>query len=643
MMETLLISIIPAVLVVLGGIWILRKGPDHTSSQRFLLYLLVIGVLLMPVVFFIEQISPTNQIPISTAPIVIGVLALILVNLKLLAHLKPGEKVLVALLGLILLALLAVSVWMEPFGAAQLILSGTLVLAVVWVFVGKFDALGIALSLLALVLLALFNAGYLDNQLPLPNWLRYAIGLLFFSLPGLVVTLAAVWITSAFKSFSNPKEIQKKAKTAALWLPALLRFGLAGILLGYLAYSTLWASIWDHTSDGLGGVMFSMWASMAAIAAGMLMGIIYPKWHKSVGLVFAVLVPVLMFGAFRYGWDVSYHAITEERASRIQGALESFYAKNGRYPMELKELVPNYILWIPEPVIIQGEQWCYQGGQGYYWLGAFFREYFGTPLSLHTYASTGNFPDAGWACEQKLAKMKAQYDPSPFYEEEVVRPTAEPLPTSIVTIQRTAVQPLLSGRSITPGNWSPDGRFLLFSQLETSGGQPATRLNFLNVETGEICQVEKGYPPESGLRENHVWLPDGRLLFISEGGEIDLLKPCEIGTENLTDRYPERFTQVAAYDSLSSRILLKNQDSFWIMDGASLNVWPIPEVSPNPYELHWDDYAWSPDGERLAISRLNGRERKAGSTLYLVMGDTGKVVGFQPLEYASDQSAPGVE
>jgi len=532
---------------------------------------------------------------------------------------------------------------MEPSGTAQMILSGTLVLAVVWVFVGKFEALGIALSLLALVLLALFNAGYLDNMPLLPDWLRYAIGLLFFSLPGLVVALAAVWITSALKSFSNPKEIQINGKTVALWLPALLRFGLAGILLGYLAYTTLWASIWDHTSDGLGGIMFSMWASLAAIAAGMLMGITSPKWHKSAGFVFAVLVPVLMFGAFRYGWDVSYHAITEERASRIQGAVESFYAENERYPKELRELIPNYLLRIPEPVILRGEGWCYQGDQDYYRLGAFFREYFGTPLSLHIYASSGNSPDAGWTCGERLAEMKARYDPPPFYEMEAVRPTAEPLPTSNVPIQRTPVQPLLSGRFITPGNWSSDGRYLLFSQLEASDGQPTTRLNFLNTITGEICQAEKGYPSESGLHENYVWLPDGRLLFISEGGEIDLLKPCEADIEQLTDRYPERFTQVAAYDSQSSRILLKNKDSLWIMDGASLDSWPIPEVSPNPYELHWDRYAWSPDGERLAISRLNGRERKDGSTLYLVAGDTGEVLGSQPLAYAYDQSAPGVE
>ncbi len=43
MTETLFLAIIPAVLVVLGGMFVLRKGSARTSGQRFLLYLLVIA------------------------------------------------------------------------------------------------------------------------------------------------------------------------------------------------------------------------------------------------------------------------------------------------------------------------------------------------------------------------------------------------------------------------------------------------------------------------------------------------------------------------------------------------------------------------------------------------------------------------
>jgi hypothetical protein len=127
------------------------------------------------------------------------------------------------------------------------------------------------------------------------------------------------------------------------------------------------------------------------------------------------LVPLLLFGAFRYGWAVSYHEITEKRANQIQHAIESFHIENGTYPEELRELVPNYLFWIPEPVILRGESWCYQGGRDFYQLGAYFREYFSTPLSLQIYASAGKFPVEIWDCEQRLPEMKARYDPPSFY------------------------------------------------------------------------------------------------------------------------------------------------------------------------------------------------------------------------------------
>lgn len=431
MMEILMFSIIPAILIVLGGISILQKGPEHTSSWRILFYLLFIGVLLMTVVFVIERISLehntwlTNQISTLSTPIVIGVFALILTNLKLLAQLKQREKVLAILFGLILLALLVRSAWIQPYGMIQVILSVTLALAFVWVFASKYDALGITLSLLVLIMLALFSADYLDRLSSLPEWLRNAIGSLFFSLPGMVVALAAVWITSGLKLFRQSENNHKAPRNSIFWLSAIFRFCFAAVLLVYLAYTIVWASIWDQTSDGLGGIMFATWSSFAAIATGMLMGVTATKWYRSVGFIFAILVPALMFAAFSYGWSVSYHAITKERASRIQDAIESFYTENGRYSQELSELVPNYLLRIPEPIILRGESWCYQGGQDYYRLGAFYREYFSTPLSLREYASAGNPPETNWACEQQLAAMKTRYDPPPFNEIEATHPTNE--------------------------------------------------------------------------------------------------------------------------------------------------------------------------------------------------------------------------
>ena len=284
----------------------------------------------------------------------------------------------------------------------------------IWVLVGKFDAIGLVFSLAALLLMALFNTNSLDDLTSLPDWLRNVIGFLFFSLPGMVVALAAVWISSGLKLFTQSEKSHKSSRDPSFWLLVILRFGLAAVLLGSLAYTIVWASIWDQTSDGLGGIMFATWSSLVAIAAGMVMGATARKWYRSAGFVFALLVPVWMFASFSYGWSVSYHAITEGRASRIQDAIESFHTENGRYPQELSELIPNYLFRIPGPVILRGESWCYQGGRDYYRIGAFYREYFSTPLSLQTYASAGNLPDLPPMCEAEFTALQQSHPDYPY-------------------------------------------------------------------------------------------------------------------------------------------------------------------------------------------------------------------------------------
>ena len=639
MSETLIqIAIIPALLIVLTGMFFIsRAGPERATDRRFVLFLLVVGVLLT------VGVSVAEQLTYLLGPVLTGVLTLLLLNLKPLVQLKPREKTIAFLLGLVIVALLAINWRPLGYGVISIIVLIALLLAAVWAVVGALDVLDLALCLASLALLILLNALphiYPDSQFP--TWLRIPFALSFFASPGLAVALAAALTSTGLRLLTRPENDDQPRAVPVSWFQAVLRLGLAALLLGTLAYTIVWASIWDQTSDGLSANFLSTLAGLVAVAAGMLMGLTFTGWRRLAGLAFAVLVTILVFGASNYGWDVSYHAITDARAARIQRAVERFHARTGLYPEELEELIPSDLLWIPGPVILQGQEWCYQGGLGYYRLGAFYREFFSVPLSLHVYASAGNPLESDWACEGKLVELKAQRDPPPIYEHPPA-PTAEPLPTSVVPISRTPVQPFIEARSIDRGNWSPDGKYLVFGSMVATEEPPPTALIFLNAETGDTCQTAEGYSLKSGLRRQHAWLPDGRLLFISESGEMDLLMPCEAGRERLTGHYPVKFQQVAGYDDKSGRVLLKNQESFWILDGASLKARQIPGVSPNPYQLHWDNFAWSPGGERLAISRLNGRDREAGSTLYLVAGDTGDVLKSLPLEYASDQSAPMIE
>jgi hypothetical protein len=101
--------------------------------------------------------------------------------------------------------------------------------------------------------------------------------------------------------------------------------------------------------------------------------------------------------------------------------------------------------------------------------------------------------------------------------------------------------------------------------------------------------------------------------------------------------------EILAHDANGTRIVAKSADEFRIFDAGTLTWRLIPGVTPNPYEANWDHADWQPDGEQLAISRLNGRDASDGSTLYLVAGDTGAVLRSLPLREATDQSAARVD
>ena len=79
------------------------------------------------------------------------------------------------------------------------------------------------------------------------------------------------------------------------------------------------------------------------------------------------------------------------------------------------------------------------------------------------------------------------------------------------------------------------------------------------------------------------------------------------------------------------------------MDGTLSGLTRLKGVTPNPYELRWDNAAWLAGGERLAIARMNAREGSAGSTLYVLDGQSGQVQLSLPWPAASSQSAPWVE
>jgi hypothetical protein len=409
----------------------------------------------------------------------------------------------------------------------------------VWIYTGLFILVGLFLP--TSMLLEVF-----------PNLLSQPFAILIEITPFLILSMVLVIVAlllnsglSLYQEWQNGSAVagggsRVQRTYAGRAVGVVLVLGV--LLLARTLYNLYWLTIWDNTVDSL-GYLWLMVPVLAAIFSGVMLSITLPDRTKFAGFSYSLLVTALMIAVSALAQRVDFRELTEERARQTSQAIEAYYAQEGRYPQDLRQLTPRYMLSLPEPVIIYGQDWCYDGGDDYYRLGYVYREHWSDPrLVGRIYKTKGKAPDLG-ICDAEIAALQTMY-----YERDTA-PTEKPLPTSVVSVPRTPVQPLVRDRSITLGTWSVDGKYLVFGVLDPSEVPPSTTLNFVNAETGHVCQANERYPSisrMSNLRLQYAWLSDGRLLFISEEGEMDLLRPCEAGRERLTDRYPAKFSQVAA-------------------------------------------------------------------------------------------------
>jgi hypothetical protein len=210
----------------------------------------------------------------------------------------------------------------------------------------------IILSLLLIIFMGVSRTGLLESMLKsLPAWLGQVLRLVLFLQAGLIVAWSALLTFRAVEIMNPQARAGEAGPQRTPRYGAFLRLGMAIFILINLIYTIFWVAIWDHADNGLGGV-----------------------WM----------------------------------------AIQKYFKQNGAYPTTLSELVPSQLLWVPCQVLLRSEDWYYQSGQDYYRLGVFWRDRFSSLLEAKTYASQGNPPEAGWACQKDLVKMKFKYDPTPL-------------------------------------------------------------------------------------------------------------------------------------------------------------------------------------------------------------------------------------
>jgi hypothetical protein len=194
---------------------------------------------------------------------------------------------------------------------------------------------------------------------------------------------------------------------------AVAMLALSLILLARAFHKFYWFMVWDSTGDGL-GYLWLLIPVLVALCATAFLAVMLPENRKWPAFFYLMLIPGMILIANR-AQSVNFHHLTQERAARIDRAIVRYYAREARYPIHLQDLTPWYLLTIPEPLIIYGQDWCYDAGEQYYRLGYIDRQHWSAPhLIGRTYQATGLLPELHGICEQEALAWQERHPDFPY-------------------------------------------------------------------------------------------------------------------------------------------------------------------------------------------------------------------------------------
>jgi hypothetical protein len=283
--------------------------------------------------------------------------------------------------------------------------------AKVWIYAGLFILAGLFWPTSMLVEI-------FPNHLSLPFETLAAI-MLFLITPTALVSAALLLYSglslyrerqsgSAAEDESSQAQRKHAGRTAAAALV------LSALLLAKTLHNLYWLTVWDNTEDPL-GYLWLIVPVVAVLFSGVMLSITLPGRTKLAGFLYSLLISALMIAVSARAQRVDFRQLTEKRAGRISQAIETYYDREGRYPQDLRQLTPWYVLSLPGPVIIYGQDWCYDGGEDYYRLGYIYREHWSDPrLTGRIYTTQGKVPDLARMCEAKVVALQKRYPDYPY-------------------------------------------------------------------------------------------------------------------------------------------------------------------------------------------------------------------------------------
>lgn len=271
-----------------------------------------------------------------------------------------------------------------------------------------------------LILLALFltTSFYpLSQSTGMPGWLYWMRNLLPNALPTLAVIFSAILVGSSLRppqlaldrGSPGVPDSPTHPIASARWLALLL----AVFLLLKTFHNIYWLTVWEETTDSI-PYYWAFLPVFGSLYAGILIYSFMPGRGKWVGLVYLLPLPILLIAVSNLAQRVDYRQLTIQRAARVDRAIQTYYSTYDQYPTTLQQLVPRYLLSVPSPVIIIGQDWCYQGRANAYQFGYVTHQNWWTPyVSAAPVASHGDLTAFGPLCAAEIAAIYAAKPPPP--------------------------------------------------------------------------------------------------------------------------------------------------------------------------------------------------------------------------------------
>lgn len=276
--------------------------------------------------------------------------------------------------------------------------------------------LGALLLLLLLLLLLSLPASVINNIFTASPEPPFALTLM--SAVALLIT--ALLLHSGLNAYGEGRHGsaveagRSRAQRQRASSAAVVVLVLGALLLAKTLHYLYWFTVWDNTCDSLGYLLLLVPVPVALLA-GVTLSITLPGKTKLAGFLYSLLIPALMVAVSASAQRVDFRHLTEERAEHVAQAIENYYAQEGHYPQDLRQLTPRYAFSLPGPVIIYGQGWCYDGGADYYRLGYVYREHWSDPRLIgRIYATKGKVVDLDGMCEEEVIALQRRYPNYPY-------------------------------------------------------------------------------------------------------------------------------------------------------------------------------------------------------------------------------------